>query len=115
MAETLGKNQTGVFRELNKDCALSGVARGIESHGSIRIWQIEFPPTVEADPICALFDGEDAAEVTVPTAKDELKNRQQFHKSCARWRRSQLPLASSHSSRERTLARARAIAQSAAP
>ena len=77
--------------------------------------QVEFPSTVEADLVCAVFDGEDAAEVTVPAAKDELKNRQQFHKSPARWRRSQLPLASNHSSSERTLARAKAIAQSAAP
>jgi hypothetical protein len=41
--------------------------------------------------------------------------RKELHKSCARCLRSQLPLASSHSSSERTLARARAMAQSAAP
>jgi hypothetical protein len=39
----------------------------------------------------------------------------EVYQSCARWRRSQLPFASSHSSNERTLARAKAIAQSAAP
>ena len=41
--------------------------------------------------------------------------RKRFHQSCARCRRSQLPLASSQFSKERTLARARAIEQSAAP
>jgi hypothetical protein len=40
---------------------------------------------------------------------------QEFHKSADLCPCSQLPLASSHSSRERTLARANAIAQSAAP
>ncbi len=72
--------------------------------------------TVEAHLVGAVFDGEDTAQVTMPATKNKLENpAQRFHQSCARWRRSQLPLASSHSSRERTLARARAIAQSAAP
>jgi len=84
--------------------------------GSVSIWQIELLPTVEADLVCAVFDREHTAEVTVPAAKGKLENpKQWFHQSRVRWRRSQLPLASSHSSRERTLARARAIAQSAAP
>jgi hypothetical protein len=92
------------------------VPRAIQSHGRIRVGQVEFPPTVEADPVSPVFDGEHAAHVTVPAADHKLEQaRQQFHKSCARWRRSQLPWSSSHSSRERTLARARAIAQSAAP
>jgi hypothetical protein len=93
----------------------SSVQRSIEPHGGVGVRQVEFPPTIEADLVSPVLDGEHAAEVTVPAAKDELKNRRQFHKSCARWRRSQLPLSSSHSSRELTLARARAIAQSAAP
>jgi hypothetical protein len=88
---------------------------GSESHGRMRVRQVEFPSTVETNPVSPAFDGEHAAEVTMPATEDELNNRQHFHKSCARWRRSQLPLASSQSSRERTLARARAIAQSAAP
>jgi hypothetical protein len=78
--------------------------------------QIEFASTVEANLVRAVFDREHAAEVTMPAAKNKLEDTQEkVHKSCARWRRSQLPLASSHSSRERTLARARAIEQSAAP
>jgi len=82
----------------------------------MRVGQIEFPSTVEADLVCAVLNGEHAAEVAVPAAKDKLEYiEQEFHRSCARCRRSQLPLASNHSSRERTLARARAIAQSAAP
>jgi len=82
----------------------------------MRVRQIEFPSTVEADAVGAAFDREHTAEVTVPAAKDKLESpEQQFHKSCTRCRRSQLPLVSSHSSRERTLARASAMAQSAAP
>src|SRR5450755_3248952 len=78
--------------------------------------QVEFPSAIEADLVCAVFDSEYTALVAVPAAKDKLKYvEQKFHKSCACWRRSQLPLASNHSSRERTLARARAMAQSAAP
>jgi hypothetical protein len=91
------------------------VLRRVGPNWSMRVRQVEFPPAIKAHSIGTALDGEDATEVTVPTAKDELKNWQQFHKSCARWRRSQLPLASNHSSSERTLARARAIAQSAAP
>jgi len=79
----------------------------------MRVRQIEFPSTVEADLVCAVFNGEGAAEVTVPAAEDELENRRQFHKS--RRRRSQLPLASSHSREGRTLIRAKAIEQLAAP
>jgi hypothetical protein len=90
-------------------------SRAVESHGRIRVRQFELPPTVETHPVSAAFDGEHPAQVTVPAAENELENRWQFHKSCARCRRSQLPFTSSQSSRERTLARARAIAQSAAP
>jgi hypothetical protein len=79
----------------------------------MRVRQIKFLSTVEADLICALFNGEGAAEVTVPAAKDELENRRQFHKF--RRRRSQIPLASSHSREERTPIRAQAIEQPAAP
>jgi hypothetical protein len=82
----------------------------------LSVGQIEFPSTVEANLIRAVSNREHTAEVTVPATKEKLEDvHQEFHTSCARWRRSQLPFASSHSSRERTLARARAIAQSAAP
>jgi hypothetical protein len=94
----------------------AGGRRGICRSCSKRVRQVEFSPTVEADLVRAAFDREHTAEVTVAASKHKLENvQQEFHKSCARWRRSQLPLASSQSSRERTLARARAIAQSAAP
>jgi hypothetical protein len=63
--------------------------------------QIEFPSTVEANLVRAVFDRKHTAEVTVAAAKNKLEDvQQEFHKSCARWRRSQLPLASSHSSSE---------------
>ncbi len=82
----------------------------------LSIREVEFPPAVEANLIGAVLDGEHTAEMSVSAAKDKLEYTEQNpHKSCARWRRSQLPFASSHSSSERTLARARAIAQSAAP
>src|SRR5579864_4452890 len=99
-----------------RDPFLSGRpgARGPYGHMCMR--QIEFLSAVEADLICAAFDREHTAEVAVPATENKLEHSQQeFHKSCVRWRRSQLPFAANHSSRERTLARARAIAQSAAP
>jgi hypothetical protein len=94
----------------------AGSRRGAGRSCSERIRQVEFLSAVEANLIRSVFDREHTAEMTVPAAENKLEHSQQeFHKSCARWRRSQLPLASSQSSRERTLARARAIAQSAAP
>lgn len=87
-----------------------------ERFGRIGVRQIEFPSAVEANPVCAVFNREHTAEVAVAASKNELEDTQKHvHKSCARWRRSQLPLASSHSSRERILARANATEQSAAP
>jgi len=50
----------------------------------MRVGQIELLPTIEANAVRPAFDGKDAAEVTVPAAEDKLKNRRQFHKSCAR-------------------------------
>ena len=90
--------------------------RGVQWSCSSSVRQVEFSSTVKAHPVRAVFDREHTAEVTVAASKNKLEDTQEkVHKSCARWRRSQLPLASSHSSRERTLVRARAIAQSAAP
>jgi hypothetical protein len=80
------------------------------------VWQVELPSAVKADLVGAVFDREHTAEVMMPATKDKLeKGLQQCHKSPDRWRRSQLPLTSNQSSRERTLARASAIEQSAAP
>ena len=94
----------------------AGIRRSVGRFERVRVRQVEFPSTVKANLVRAVSDHEHTTEMTVPTAEKELEHsQQQLHKSCARWRRSQLPLASSHSSRERTLARARAIAQSAAP
>ena len=42
--------------------------------GRVSIWQIELLPTVEADLVCAVFDREHATQVSVPAAKEELKN-----------------------------------------
>jgi len=78
--------------------------------------QVKFPATVKANLISAIFDGENATHVTMPAAKNKLEQAgERLHKSWARCRRSQLPFASSQSRRERTLARARAMEQSAAP
>jgi hypothetical protein len=94
----------------------AGGRRSVGRSGCKRVRQVEFPSTIEADPVRAVSDREHTTQVTVPAAKNKLEETQdQFHKSCARWRRSQLPFASSQSSSERTLARAKAIAQSAAP
>jgi hypothetical protein len=40
----------------------------------VRIRQFEFQSTVEADAVCAVFDGEHAALVTMPATEDELEN-----------------------------------------
>jgi hypothetical protein len=45
--------------------------------GRMRVWQVEFPPTVEAHPVRTLFDREDAAQVTMPAANHKLDNPSQ--------------------------------------
>jgi hypothetical protein len=77
--------------------------------------QVKLPSTIEAHAVRSAFDREDATYVTVTAPKDELENpKQRVHRSCSRLR-SQLPFTSSQASRERTLPRAKAIEQSAAP
>jgi hypothetical protein len=66
----------------------------------MRIRQLKFSCAIKADPVRAVLDCEDAAQVTMPATKSKLENpTQRFHQSCPRWRRSQLPLASSQSSK----------------
>ena len=90
--------------------------RSSRSYWDLSAKQVEFSSAVKADFVSAILNGEHTAEMMMPAAKEELeKTQKQFHKSCAPWRRSQLPLTSSQSSSDFTLARARAIAQSAAP
>lgn len=97
-------------------CRETGDLRIIGRPCCKRVGQVEFPSAVEADLVRAVLNREHAAEVTVAASKHKLeKGLQQFHTSCDRWRRSQLPLVSNQPSSERTLARARAIEQSAAP
>jgi hypothetical protein len=55
-------------------CPQARVPRSGGQYGRVRVRQIEFPSTVEADTVCTAFDREHAAEVTVPAAKGELKN-----------------------------------------
>ena len=88
-----------------------------EDNGSNRrsFRTLKLAPTLEADLVRSPLDGEHAAQLPVTAPEDELKNPQQrVHTSCARLR-SELLLASSHSNKARTLARARAMEQSAAP
>jgi hypothetical protein len=81
----------------------------------MNIRQVELPSTIETDSVRPLLDGEDATQVTVMASKRKSENpTQRVHRSCSRLR-SKLPLASSHASKARTLARARAMEQSAAP
>ena len=76
----------------------------------------EFLSTLQTDVVGPLLDREHTAQSAVMTTEGNLENpKQEFHKSCVCCRRSQLPLASNHSRRECTLARASAIEQSAAP
>jgi hypothetical protein len=72
--------------------------------------------TLQADLVRPFLDREYTTPLAVMATEGKLENpKQWFHKSSVRCRRTQLPWASSQSSRERTLARARAIEQSAAP
>jgi hypothetical protein len=102
----------------NGDSSPIGNRKSVEPQRRIRIriGQIEFPTAVETDSVGAVLDGEHSAHVFMPATKYKLEDSEQpVHKSCARCRRSQLPLVSSHLRSERTLARASAMAQSAAP
>src|SRR5271157_1325265 len=66
---------------------------------------LEFLATLQADLIRSFPDGEHSAALAVTAPEGKLKDpKQRCHKSSARCRRSQLPWASSQSSRERTLA-----------
>src|ERR1700730_16030180 len=77
---------------------------------------LKFLSTVQADLVRPFLDREHGSPFAVMASEGKLEHLQEwFHKSSARFRRSQLPWASSQSTRERTLARARAIEQSAAP
>jgi len=83
-----------------------GCPTACRPYGHVPMRQFEFPSTVEANFVRTMFDREHTAEMTMPAAKNKLKDvEQEFHKSCVRWRRSQSPFASNHSSCERTLAR----------
>jgi hypothetical protein len=78
------------------------------------VWQVKFLSAIEADLVGPLLDREDAAQVTVTAAKDELDyTPQTVHRPCSRLR-AQIPFASSKFSRARTLLHAKAIAQPAA-
>jgi len=69
---------------------------------------LELLSTLQADLVRPFLDGEHTTLSAVMAPEGKLENPQQeFHQSCARCRRSQLPLASSHSTRERTLVRAK--------
>jgi len=73
-------------------------------------------PTLQAHLVRPVLDRKHTTLVAVTTSEYEMENPdRRLHRSSARLRRSQLPLASNQASRARTLARARAIAQSAAP
>ncbi len=48
----------------------------------MRVWQVEFPSTVEAHPVRAVFDRKNAAQVTMSATKNKLENpTQRFHQS----------------------------------
>ena len=75
----------GGFLCRDRDPLLSSRPRASRPYGHMSMRQVEFPSTVEADLVRAVFDREHTAEVTVPAAKNKLEDAQQeFHKSCAR-------------------------------
>ena len=77
---------------------------------------IKLLAAIQADLVGPFLDREDSTLMPVTASENKMENSKWgLHKSSTLCRRSQFPLASSHSSSERMLARARAIAQSAAP
>ena len=87
----------------------------MQGRGGGTVPHIEFFSTIEADLVRPLPDCEHATQVLVMAPKDELEYPKHRVHGYSDRLRSQLPLVSSHSSKERTLARARAMEQSAAP
>jgi hypothetical protein len=78
--------------------------------------QVKFFSTIKADLIGSVLDREYAAQMTVTAPEHKLEHpRQRVHRSNSRRRSLQQPLSSSHVNNERTLLRAKAIEQSAAP
>ena len=89
--------------------------RSAEASAS-EITNIKFLSALQTNLVRPLLNSEHTTHLAMMTSEGKLKNPQQeSHKFCARCRRSQLPLASSQPSSVRTLVRARAIEQSAAP
>jgi hypothetical protein len=89
--------------------------RSAEASAS-EITNIKFLSALQTNLVRPLLNSEHTTHLAMMTSEGKLKNPQQeSHKFCARCRRSQLPLASSQSSSVRTLVRARAMEQSAAP
>jgi hypothetical protein len=82
----------------------------------VRGGQLNFSRTIKAHSVRPIIDSEYAAEMFMVAAEDECESpTHKVHSSYTRWRRSHVPLASSHFSRELTVVRARAMEQSAAP
>lgn len=52
----------------------AGDLRSFGRSYSDNIRQVEFPSAVEANPVCAVFNREHAAHVTVPAPKNKLED-----------------------------------------
>jgi hypothetical protein len=68
----------------NGDSSPMGNQRRVEPQRRIRIriGQVEFPATIEADPVGAALDREHTAHVFMPAAKNKLEDSEQpVHKS----------------------------------
>ena len=82
--------------------------------GSVSVRQVKFSSAIEADLVRPLLDCEDAAQVMVTAAKDELNYTPQTVHRLGSRRRWQIAFAPTQLGRMRTLLRAKAIAQSSA-
>src|ERR1022692_594013 len=110
----MGSNRgLGLFHCIEWRRAVGNNARPYWMHRCQGI--LTFSSALEADLISPVFDCEHATHPSVMAPERRLQDpEQRFHTSWVRLR-SQLPFASSQFRRERTLARASAIEQSAAP
>jgi len=64
----------GVSLRTSADPVLGGGSSVSGPYGHVCIGQVEFPTTVEADLIRAMFDREHTADVPVPAAEGKLEN-----------------------------------------
>ena len=71
-AKQTNKSQRISPRMMSLRCQ-AGRGQRVDLFWPLRVWQVEFPSTVEANFVGAMFDREHATEMTVPAAENKLE------------------------------------------